>query len=392
MTEARPDREAPEDWDDAHYLRMNPDVRAAVGRGAFPTGYAHYMEFGIGENRESGFTIAADAEGEYTRNCLDPWVNLEIAASGEVRPCCISPPLRNQRINTIDRDAGEFRDLRAELLAGKLRPMCANCHIRSKVPVARFQRFVDFRAAQNHVEPLASVPLESLRVDINEQCNLRCTYCAVSQPGYAGKNMAPEVFDATVKLIAGNPAVRVDLNGHGETSFHPRWLEYAAQIHALRVHSTILSNFAKIFTPEEAEAFARMQTIQISIDSTDEEMLKAIRRKVSFTTIRLNVANIRAKAQALGLKPTWSISCGVYDQNIHELDKLASFAIEEKFNSVTFWNLVEYPPLEGVVSPKPIATLPPAEHEAAVREVTTVVHRLREAGVFVEIPDSLVSA
>lgn len=379
----------PAEWDDASYLRENPDVREAVERGVFPTGYTHFVKHGISEHRRSGFITTQGAKGEYTRACLDPWNTLEISANGQLRPCCISPPLLNQDIATIDRDTAEFRDLREELLTGKLRSMCANCHIRSKVPIAQFQLSVELKAKQFSTQPLAPLPLRSLRLDINEQCNLRCTYCAVSQPNYQGKSMAPETFEAAVKLISGNPNLRVDLNGHGETSFHPKWLEYVTKLNPLKVYCTILSNFAKIFTPEEIDAFARMQEIQISIDSTDEAMLKAIRRKVSFTTIRLNVASIRQRAQVLGRQPMWSISCGVYDQNIHELDKLASFAILEKFNHVTFWNLVEYPQLEGGVSCRPIATLSPDERMSAVRVITAVVGRLRGAGLNVEIPDSL---
>lgn len=379
----------PPDWDDALYLERNPDVRAAVTGGVFPSGYVHYAHFGIKENRESGFRTEPEVAAPLTRNCLDPWLNLEVAANGDVRPCCISPAVAGQAVDTVDRGSDAFRELRSELLSGNLREMCRRCHIRSSVPVHEFARRVEFLADAAGVQQLDALPLKSLRVDVNEECNLRCTYCAVSQPGYAGKRMEAQVLDAVLDMIGESPHVRVDLNGHGETSFHPKWVDFVERIHALEVEATILSNFAKIFSPAEVDAFARMGVIQISIDSVDEHLLRNIRRKVSLATIRLNIRNIRSRASALGLSPRWSISCGVYDLNLASLPGLARFAIDERFEMVTFWNLIEYPVIEGALMPKPLSSLPEVRRAEALRQVSMVVATLREAGITVEIPEEL---
>src|ERR1700691_2300358 len=43
--------EAAEEFDEAFYLRANPDVQAAVQSGLFRSGRAHYLAFGRAENR-----------------------------------------------------------------------------------------------------------------------------------------------------------------------------------------------------------------------------------------------------------------------------------------------------------------------------------------------------
>lgn len=292
----------------------------------------------------------------------------------------------------MDRGSAPFRALRAELLSGQLRAMCRNCHIRSYVPVPEFARRVAQLAGEAGTQSLDPLPLKSIRVDINEECNLRCTYCAVSQPGYAGRRMDAPVLDSVMRVIGESRNVRVDLNGHGETTFHPQWVDFVRKINALDVEPTILSNFAKIFSAAEVDVFARMSVIQISIDSVDAELLRQVRRKVSFATIRLNIRAIRERARELGLAPRWSISCGVYDLNLHGLADLARFAVDEGFETVTFWNLVAYPPVEGALAPKPLSNLPLPQREAAAREVGSVVARLREAGLTVEVPDELLAA
>lgn len=374
----------PSNWDETGYLQRYADVARAVQRKEFQSGYEHYLLHGQHEQREWAVRLEPGSQHRRTRMCHDPWVNLEVAASGDVRPCCISAPLAGQDARSVERDAPAWRELRAALLSGDLPAMCQSCHIRPTTTVEALAKSLA-RANPTPGDELAPQPLLSLRIDVNEQCNLRCTYCAVSQPGYQGVAMASDVFDAVLALVDEHSAARIDLNGHGETTFHPRWLELAHQLQQRQARTTILSNFARLFTDAEAVAFAHMWTIQISLDSVEDRFLKAVRRKVSLATIRRNIALIRAKARQLNLKPLWSVSCGVYDLNIGHLDAMADFLITNRFDSVTFWKLVEYPAVGNEPHARPLETLEPEAQAAAQAIVDAVVARLREAGVNVEI-------
>lgn len=51
----------PPDWREDRYLAANPDVAAAVRKGALSSGYAHYVAFGQAERRTGGFGTPAPA-------------------------------------------------------------------------------------------------------------------------------------------------------------------------------------------------------------------------------------------------------------------------------------------------------------------------------------------
>jgi len=57
----------PRGWDEAAYLRANPDVAAALRRGGagVSSGYDHYINYGIGERRQTAPNLGGMSEQEY---------------------------------------------------------------------------------------------------------------------------------------------------------------------------------------------------------------------------------------------------------------------------------------------------------------------------------------
>lgn len=334
-----------------------------------------------------------------TRRCLDPWRHVEIGAFGEVSPCCIHPPLGH--IDTaaasgiLDRDTDPFRQLRESLLTGNLTEPCNACHIRPLAPLKGQRQAVRSVEGVVRSELLGAGELASMRIDVTKDCNLRCVYCAVSQQGYVGGQMPAEVFDAALKLIpveAGG--LRIDLNGHGETTTHPDWLRMARAAIESGASVTLLSNFAKPFDADEIGVLASMSVIQISLDTTDDTLLRRLRRKVSLGTILRNLHLVRMRAREANLEPEWAISCGVYDKSVASLRDLAWFAVTAGFDSVTFWNLVKYPdvPDPGTARVKPIADLPEDEQREAVAALRDAVRILEDHGVNVDVAGDFLSA
>ena len=184
---------------------------------------------------EHGIVVSTDGLQPLTRDCLDPWNNLEISARGEVRPCCNFDSIGRFDSDGRDirglRNTGAFRALRESLLSGNLQSPCQRCHIRSTVPVVTLKQRVE--AAVRDLpspDPLDPLPIAHVRIDINEKCNLRCDYCAVSSPSYAGVEMEDELFERIVPLLANEPGAIVHVNGHGETTFHPKWVAWCRRI------------------------------------------------------------------------------------------------------------------------------------------------------------------
>ena len=65
--EGRQSGTPPRDWNDAQYLRIYPDVAAEVRRGTFISGYHHYLAAGRAEGRQSGTPPPGWNDAQYLR-------------------------------------------------------------------------------------------------------------------------------------------------------------------------------------------------------------------------------------------------------------------------------------------------------------------------------------
>lgn len=390
MLTAEPKTAPPPDWDEALYLNQNPDVAKGVREGWLPSGYGHYMKYGRYENRPDGWRT--DVNAPLTRNCIDPWTYLEFGVTGDIRPCCIHPPVDqidtlSPNKTTFSRNQEKIRSLRRTLLDGQLVPHCQSCHIRPMVSTHQLHKRVEMLLYPDE-ELENPAPLQQCRVDLTSMCNLKCVYCAVSQPDYRGKHMPHQTFQAILDVIGSdNRQLEVHLNGHGETTCHPKWVEYALLIQSVCPKTEILSNFAKCFSAEEVDVLARMHVIQISLDTVDAPLLRTIRRHIALDTIVDNISSIRSRAAAINTHPTWSLSCGIYDINIDGLNDFAEFVIASHFETVTFWNPVAYPSVTDRRAPRPISILdlPPPARAAALQKARNAVSLLEAHNVIVEV-------
>lgn len=358
----------PQEWQENAYLDANPDVRQAVAAGMVVDGYTHWVTCGQFESR-AGSSLDR-SETDRTRHCLDPWENIELIANGKVRPCCKFPGLADLAgAETLEdlRASDAFRDIRHGLLTGHLHPVCESCHIRKMVPVReQVQQVYNLLGPQ---VPIAQPgPLWTALVDINENCNLRCVYCAVSQPGYHGNEMADDQIDNVARLLSAYPSLAsVGVNGHGETTHHPRWKDFCRALLAKGIPLTVITNLGLKYDDEDFDTLSRFRTIQVSVDTANEELLQAVRRKVSIARILYNIATIRTRALLDGRNPPrFAFSCGVYDRSVVRLEELAWLAVSTGVPEITFWNLVKYPDVPGAVAVRELAALTDTELAEAI--------------------------
>ena len=370
-------------WSETGYLAANPDVAASVAKGGHPDGWTHFVWHGAAEKRKWWSGAQPSHEIGSTRLCLDPWTYAEVSATGGVRPCCNYQNLENLSETDADavaaRDRQSFRQLRAELLEGRLSDTCQRCHIRERTQTGN-QRLITQVALARAPDAdglLRSGPLSEIRIDLNERCNLRCVYCAVSQPQYSGKEMSEQLFAKCEQVIAGQKGpLKIALNGHGETTYHSRWVEYAERLLRYGHAITITTNLAKRYDDRELAALARFSVIQISLDSANESLMREVRRHVALRNIVRNIQAIRDKAQELkGPQPAIGFSTGVYDPSVWELEQFVDFLIANEAQFVTFWNLVEYPPLpEPAFKVQALDRLSPEKK----REAKALIERVRQ--------------
>lgn len=317
-----------------------------------------------------------------TRDCLDPWRYMEIDTDGGAKPCCVFPVLEYDHSSpqpkgwNAMRDRASWQRLRQQLFTGQLSPFCANCSIRTPIPTSEFRAKVEALGAAN---PLAALPMTELRIDVTGRCNLRCDYCLVSSPTYAGYDMPQSRFEGLVHFIADHPPVDVFLNGHGETTFHRGWSSVATALLAAGHRLHITTNLSLNYSDEEVALLSRFSTIQVSLDSHDEGLMQKIRKPVRVAKVFERMAQIRDVARrANHTAPDFSFSVGLYDPSIWTLPDFVEVMCDQQARSVTFWNLVTHPhqrlcrALSALSSDKQIEARRIMEHAAS---------RLGQAGI-----------
>jgi hypothetical protein len=199
--------------------------------------------------------------------------------------------------------------------------------------------------------------VETVLFALTSNCNLRCTYCAVSLPSYVGSN-----FEL------------VQVSGHGETTILPNWAAHCRHFLDRGIAVCITSNFSNVFSDEEIDVLARMKFINVSIDTVDRELLKRLRRKVDLKTILYNMQNVRLRAKlAYGRDAAFSWQCTLSDAVIGGLVDWVQMGILYGVKHFTLGNLIEHRGLPD--SPKHVAKL----SGSALKGACDTLRRARDA-------------
>jgi len=242
--------------------------------------------------------------------------------------------------------------------------------------------------------------IKEIRLDLSTRCNLRCVYCAVSLPGYAGADMPTDMALRAARTIVGlmryNPPHPVSINGHGETTFMRDWVTICERLLSRNVPIRITTNLSKEYSETEIRTFARMQTIGISIDTSDADLLRRMRRKVEIDRIVGTIADIRTAAHSLGYpSPDFHFGCGLFDRTALGVEDFARFAIDLNVRSVYFWNLdvhdSNFPGVAPADRPTPLGALSDEELRPRVEAIRRAIRLLKAADVGVQVAGDFVN-
>ncbi|MBM5799967.1 MAG: radical SAM protein [Cyanobacteria bacterium K_DeepCast_35m_m2_023] len=373
----------PADWDEESYLALYADVKAAVAAGHLPSGWHHYQQHGWAEGRRSGNRPAPS--GHQTRLCYDPWTYLEITPGRVLKACCnfgTTVELDQLNVGSLHRawNSEPFQQLRQQLRDGRLNERCTACHIRPWIPADDFAALLADQGFD-----LNPGPLRTLRVEVTTACNLRCTYCPVSQPWYEPRSMTLDTFDQVLALLADQDpqTLQVHLNGHGETTIHPQWLSFAQRVLDLGFRPQLITNLSRPLAVDEAAALARFAVICVSLDTVDPLLLRQMRRSVELKTIEANLKLIRTLGD--GDPPALQLSCGVYDQTVMGLEQLGTFCQKHGIAAITFWQLVKYPDVPDALNARPIPSLPEPQRRHSIEAFERAVNAMEAKGILVDV-------
>ncbi len=191
-----------------------------------------------------------------------------------------------------------------------------------------------------------------VQIELTTACNLRCVYCAVSDPGYKGESMSVEVFTKIVDMCRKANVQLVNVSGHGETFNLPDWRDKIRLLlqDGFKLQSS--TNAAVPWSWEDAELLSQFVQIMVSVDTVDPEKLRRLRRKVDLRTIIHNIVLVRTVAISQGRPPPRiDLACVLNDQSIRDLDRLVALA-KALDCQINLSNLIE---LHGLTDTPPVS-------------------------------------
>src|SRR5688572_799311 len=229
----------------------------------------------------------------------------------------------------------------------------------------------------------SSAPTESMLVprmrevivEVTSRCNLRCLYCAVSQPGYVGKDLEGDPETILRGILELSPR-EVQINGHGETTMLPGWIRLSDLLSHSGVPVTLTSNLAREYEPDEIAALARLERLTVSCDTSDPALYARLRRGGRLERIEINLRAIRAAARVRGVRgPKIAINCTFSHLVVSGLSELVRWAKRFDLDAVALTNLELYPGLPGKLVLRHPAQVDPVGAQIAIREARRIARR-----------------
>jgi MoaA/NifB/PqqE/SkfB family radical SAM enzyme len=237
---------------------------------------------------------------------------------------------------------------------------------------------------------LTSDLTRTFQLELTSKCDLRCVYCAVSQPDYRGQDLAMNDVEALVPQLVARGIAMVQLNGHGETTTVRGWQEHVRILAARGVRLSLISNFARLFTPVELEALAHIDEIAISVDTHDPRLLRKLRRRVDLGNILLNMAGVRMTARRLGIaEPQFCWNCVLTDRVAPGFMDYINFALGCGVRHFFVGNLTKYDDVEKGERVRHVTELGTTELADVALRIERATEMVAAAGGRMSIQDGL---
>jgi MoaA/NifB/PqqE/SkfB family radical SAM enzyme len=237
------------------------------------------------------------------------------------------------------------------------------------------------------MDPALLAPLPGfLILELTTRCQLRCLYCALSQPGFHGRDLE---FDRE-RLLAELDELgirHVQVSGHGEATIVPGWHLVAAALQDAGIRVQLTTNLAKRLAPEELAVFRRLQCITVSCDTVDPVLFERLRRPAKFERMEENLARLLEQLPARGAeRPHLAINCTYSAPVVDGLPELLRWGSARGFDAVSLVNLFEYPAVDPAFPVLHPARVDPAR---ALQRIGEAAALARELGLEFHVMDGL---
>jgi MoaA/NifB/PqqE/SkfB family radical SAM enzyme len=174
---------------------------------------------------------------------------------------------------------------------------------------------------------------QTILIEVTSKCNLRCSYChkaddvLESLPG-ANDDMSDDMIVELYGYCKTAGVKNVSLSLGGETTMRAGWSRRIEQFLAdPEIETHMVSNFVRLFDDDDLRALARLDQLQVSIDSADFAMMRKL-RGADLRTISYNMIRLRQMGRVIGHLPFINANCTLCRDNIGHVAVLAAFCRE----------------------------------------------------------------
>ena len=187
-----------------------------------------------------------------------------------------------------------------------------------------WNKFLDFENNEKNNNKMNSFPNKIL-LELTNNCNLNCVMCGI------GKNKYDPLRDLSIDLLyslSENVLINANLirlNGLGESTIMPNFLEYINILNDLPAQLEIITNLTASNNKIWDALLENNTNFLISCDSSSSQLFESIRRGASFTSFKKNLQYIGSNIS----NPLQSqIIFTLMELNIHEITKVVELAAE----------------------------------------------------------------
>jgi MoaA/NifB/PqqE/SkfB family radical SAM enzyme len=223
-------------------------------------------------------------------------------------------------------------------------------------------------------EHLLEVRPFQVLLELTGRCNLRCIYCAVSQPDYVHRDLELDRDEIVRQVVELAPA-EFQISGHGETSLVKGWHELGRALQERGLSTTMISHLNKPMSEDEIHVLSRLDRLTVSCDTQDPALYQRLRRGGRLEKVAENIRRILQLCRRDGIPPTYiALNCTATHLNVAGIPELVAWGADLGVSAVMLTNLVEYPEIEGVEKPLHPSTVDPAGALQAIRRGAEVAN------------------
>ncbi len=206
----------------------------------------------------------------------------------------------------------------------------------------------------------APAGISTLWLNLTSRCNLRCVYCTVGTASHIDADLSPESLEKVMRFIRDTKPGRINFGCYAETTMYKDWHLIVKEVIDLGISVNIISNLARVLTPDEIEVFSQCDSLQNSVDTVDIDRQKALRKGADIRGILYNIQRIRARSLQLGRATPWiSWICVPTPENIPYLLDYVGCAIVSGIKAIDINPLLQFS--DSKVTIADLLDLPDAE-------------------------------